>query len=824
MEDYEKLGVFFIGREYDLTSKKSKENLILYDSKDLVTHGICVGMTGSGKTGLCIAILEEAAIDGIPAIVIDPKGDMANLLLTFPELKPEDFAHWINEDDARRKGLSPQDYAVNQAELWKKGLSSWNQSGERIARLRQAADFVIYTPGSTAGIPISILKSFAAPPTSFLEDNELLRDRIMSTATSLLGLLGKDIDPIKSREHILISTILDNAWRQGVDLDLAALIQQIQTPPVNKIGIMDLDSFFPSKDRFELALSLNNLLAAPGFNVWLEGEALDIGQILYAATGKPRVSIFSISHLGDSERMFFVSLLLNQIIAWMREQEGTTSLRSILYMDEIFGYFPPVANPPSKQPLLTLLKQARAFGIGVLLATQNPVDLDYKGLANTGTWFIGRLQTERDKIRLLDGLQSAVAAQNTTFDRQSMDQIISGLGNRIFVMNNVHDNSPIVFESRWAMSYLRGPMTRSQIKLLMDPIRGQFGKQPSTVSPVKEGGGVARVPTSTTSPLATAINASVGQPVIPPDVTQYFVPVRGNRTDSKLYYKPAILASAQVRFSDDKYAIDLTQNCTFYTGFGDEPLVVNWENAREADFKISDLEKTPQGQASFESLPAMATKARSYNIWGNDFASWIYGSQKIELFKSPTYKQFSRPGETERDFRIRLSQSVREQRDDMVEKLRQKYQAKIAALEEQARRAQQAVDRETAQQKQQQMQTVISVGATLLGAFMGRRAISTGTVGRATTAARSAGRIIKEKEDIDRARETLATYQQKLEQLQQEFKNETDQLSAKINPDTEELLKLAVRPTKKDISVKLVALVWLPHWQSNDGTLTSAWQ
>ncbi|MDD5399312.1 MAG: ATP-binding protein, partial [Dehalococcoidia bacterium] len=392
MEDFEKLGAFYIGREYDLANKKSGEQLILYDSRDLVTHGVCVGMTGSGKTGLCISILEEAAIDGIPAIIIDPKGDMPNMLLTFPQLRGEDFLPWINEDDARRKGLSPQDFAAKQAELWKKGLESWGESGDRIARLRQAADFVIYTPGSTAGIPISILKSFAAPPAALLEDSELLRDRINSTVTSLLGLIGKEADPIKSREHILVSTILDNAWRQGIDLDLAALIQQVQSPPVSKIGVMDLDSFYPAKDRFELAMLINNLLAAPGFSAWMEGEALDIGQILYSPSGKPRMSIFSIAHLGDAERMFFVSLLLNQVLAWMRQQPGTTSLRAMLYMDEIFGYFPPVANPPSKQPLLTLLKQARAFGLGILLATQNPVDLDYKGLSNTGTWLLGRLQ------------------------------------------------------------------------------------------------------------------------------------------------------------------------------------------------------------------------------------------------------------------------------------------------------------------------------------------------------------------------------------------------------------------------------------------------
>ena len=385
MEDYEKLGVFYLGREYDLRNKKSGEHLILYDSKDLVTHGVCVGMTGSGKTGLCIAILEEAAMDGIPAIIIDPKGDLADMLLTFPQLRPEDFAPWVNEDDARRKGLSTQDFAAKQADLWKTGLASWGESGDRIARLKQAADFVIYTPGSTAGLPISILKSFAAPPPALLEDSELLRDRITSTVTSLLGLVGKDADPIKSKEHILISTILDSAWKQGIDLDLAALIQQIQTPPVTKIGVIDLDSFYPAKDRFELAMLINNLLAAPGFNAWLEGEALDIGQILHNTAGKPRMAIFSIAHLGDAERMFFVSLLLNQVLAWMRQQSGTTSLRAMLYMDEIFGYFPPVANPPSKQPLMTLLKQARAFGVGILLATQNPVDLDYKGLSNCGT-------------------------------------------------------------------------------------------------------------------------------------------------------------------------------------------------------------------------------------------------------------------------------------------------------------------------------------------------------------------------------------------------------------------------------------------------------
>ncbi|HKZ07703.1 MAG TPA: DUF87 domain-containing protein, partial [Methylomirabilota bacterium] len=465
--DFEKLGVFYLGRPYDLGAKKAGDDLLLYDAKDLVTHAVCVGMTGSGKTGLCLALLEEAAIDGIPALVIDPKGDLGNLLLTFPDLAPGDFRPWINEDDARRKGVAPDAFAEQQAALWAKGLASWGEDGARIRRLREAADFAIYTPGSNAGLPVSILKSFAAPPDAVRKDAEALGERISTTVTSLLGLVGVDADPVKSREHILISTVLRAAWSEGRDLDLAGLIQQIQSPPVKRVGVLELDAFFPARDRFALAMSLNNLLAAPGFAAWMEGDPLDIQSLLFTKQGKPRIAIFSIAHLGDAERMFFVSLLLNQTLGWVRNQAGTTSLRAIVYMDEIFGYFPPVANPPSKQPLLTLLKQARAFGVGMVLATQNPVDLDYKGLGNAGTWFIGRLQTERDKARVLDGLEGAAAGAGSRFDRGRMEETIAGLGHRIFLMNNVHEDAPVVFETRWVMSYLRGPLTRDQIRTLM---------------------------------------------------------------------------------------------------------------------------------------------------------------------------------------------------------------------------------------------------------------------------------------------------------------------------------------------------------------------
>lgn len=823
MEDYEKLGVFYLGRPYDLAKKSPKDGLILYDSKDLVTHGVCVGMTGSGKTGLCIAILEEAAIDGIPAIIIDPKGDLPNMLLTFPQLRPEDFAPWINEDDARTKGLSPQDFAAKQADFWKSGLASWGESGDRISRLKQAADFLIYTPGSTAGIPISILKSFAVPPAALIEDSELLRDRITSTVTSLLGLVGEDADPIKSKEHILISTILDNEWRQGRDLDLPTLIQQIQTPPVSKIGVIDLDSFYPSKDRFELAMLINNLLAAPGFSDWLEGEALDIGQILHSPSGKPRMSIFSIAHLNDAERMFFVSLLLNQVLAWMRQQPGTTSLRAMLYMDEIFGYFPPIANPPSKQPLLTLLKQARAYGVGILLATQNPVDLDYKGLSNTGTWLIGRLQTERDKGRLLDGLEGASATQGGKFDRQAMEQTLAGLGSRIFLMNNVHNDAPSVFESRWTMSYLRGPLTRDQIKVLMDPVKAQMPK-PAAAAAVATAPSARASRSAAPSTPASSTAGAAGRPILPPDIQQYFVPARGSKpAGNSLLYKPVVFGAAQVHFTDVKSGIDTQDDSTAFAEITDDPVPVNWDNAKDADFSISDLEKSPQDPSQFAALPVVANKASSYDTWSKAYVMWLYGSKKFELLKSPTYKQFSKPGESERDFRIRLSQAVREQRDDMMNTLRQKYQAKINALDEKVRIAQQAVDREAGQKKQQEMQTAVSVGATLLGAFLGSKGFGSGTISRAGTAARSAGRIMQQSQDVERAKETVMAHQQELDDIQKEFKAETDDLAAKTDPATEELEKISIRPAKKDIIVKLVGLVWLPNWQSPDGNVTPAW-
>jgi hypothetical protein len=813
VDDFEKLGAFYLGRPFDLKEKKPKQGLLLYDSKDLVTHAVCVGMTGSGKTGLCIALLEEAAIDGIPSIIIDPKGDLPNLLLTFPELKPQDFAPWINEEDAHKKNLSAADYAAQQAELWKNGLAGWGQDGSRIQRLRNAADFRVYTPGSNAGITVSILKSFSAPPGEIRNDAELLTERVNTTVTSLLGLIGIDADPIKSREHILISNILNKQWTDGRDLDIAGLIQQIQSPAITKIGVMDLESFFPAKDRFELSIALNNLLAAPAFASWMEGEPLDIPRILYTADGKPRVAIFSIAHLDDAQRMFFVSLLLNQVLGWARTQTGTTSLRAILYMDEIFGYFPPVANPPSKLPLLTLLKQGRAFGVGVVLATQNPVDLDYKGLSNTGTWFIGRLQTERDKDRVLEGLEGVAAGSGQRFDRQEMEQILAGLGSRIFLLNNTHDDAPEVFESRWAMSYLRGPLTRVQIKTLMDPLKGQ----PTTVASIPP-------PTPTiTIPQAPMAQPQNQPPLMPPEVTQFFIPIRSSGTgDSNLVYMPTVFGAAEIRYSASK-TVELTEQLALLASISDGPVALDWGEAQQLEIPVNDLETAAQPESQFADVPGAGTKTRNYETWKKDIGNWIYRNRKLELMESPRLKMVSNPGESEGDFRVRLQLIAREQRDAAIEKLRQRYAPKIAQLEEKKRRSEQAVAREAEQAKSHKLQTAISFGATLLSSFMGRKTLSLTTLGRATTAARGVGRSMKEAEDVGRAQDTVEAVSQKIVELDEQFKSDVEALDRSFDPQTEPLEKVSLKPTKSNINVKLVTFAWAPYWRDGQGQLTSAW-
>jgi len=801
--DYEKLGVFYLGKEFDPAANAIKDDLVLYDAKDLTTHAVCVGMTGSGKTGLCLSLLEEAAIDGVPAICIDPKGDLGNLMLAFPELRPADFQPWVDPSDATRKGLTVEELAAKTADTWRKGLAEWQQEPARIARLRDAVDINIYTPGAETGLPLSVLRSFAPPPAELLADSAALRDRVGAVVSGLLSLLGRDADPIQSRDHILLANILDTTWRSGQSLDMAGLINAVQKPPFDKVGAFDLDTFFPPKDRLGLAMAINNLLASPGFATWMKGEPLDAQRLLYTPEGKPRLSIISIGHLSDTERMFIVTLVLNEVISWMRNQSGTSSLRAILYMDEIFGYFPPTANPPSKIPMLTLLKQARAFGLGCVLATQNPVDLDYKGLANCGTWLIGRLQTERDKARVIEGLESALAGTGS-MDRSTLDKLMSALTQRVFLMRNVHQDAPYLMKSRWALSFLRGPLTGPEITRVMAGKRGAAAPaSTSTASP-------------SAAPAATSAAAPVtARPAIPGDVTEYFLEGRSGQPAAE--YRPMVMGLAKLHFVDAKLGLDQWDTTAWLAPLGDDGKSVDWAaGSAHPDLKAR-LSKSPATGAAFADLPGAAMRAANYTAWGKSLTSHLYEQTRAEVFFCDAIKLASAPGEDEVQFRVRLAQSLREKRDEAVEALRRKVAPKLATLQDRVARAEDKVQREQAQLSQQKMNTAVSVGAGILGALFGRKAVSVGTIGRASSAARSASRIGRESQDVARADESLEVVRQRLADLQAESESEIAALAASFEGEAVALREVSVTPRKSDIAVGQVALVWAPFRKDGDG-------
>jgi hypothetical protein len=801
MTDYEKLGVFYLGASYDLAAGKRGDDLVLYDAKDLTTHAMIIGMTGSGKTGLGLALLEEAAIDKVPIIAVDPKGDLGNLLLTFPNLQPADFAPWVSPQEAASKGVTPEALAESTAAQWRKGLAEWGQSGERISRLRETVELAIYTPGSSAGTPISALRSFTAPPQQVRDDGDLYRERIQATASSVLGLMGIEADPITSREHVLIANILQYAWGQNQSLDVAGLIRAIQQPPFASIGVMDVESFFPSKERFALAMQLNTLLAAPGFDAWMQGEPLDVGRLLFTEAGKPRATVISIAHLGDRERMFFVSLLLNELIGWMRQQPGTGSLRAIFYMDELFGYMPPVANPPSKPPLLTLLKQARAFGLGLVLATQNPVDLDYKGLSNIGTWFIGRLQTERDKARVLEGLEGAAAGGK--FDRAEIDRTLSGLGKRVFLMRNVHEDHPQVFTTRWVLSYLAGPLTRDQIRMLAG------SRAASTPAPATVAAPAVAIP----APPPSAPKRS-GPPVLPAGVAQHALPAKAGT--GQIVYLPMVIGAAQADYESTKYDVRETRRFLALCPLGNGPVAVDWDEATLLDLPLDALEASGESDAEYAELPAAAGSAKSYTEWEKLFARWVRTSQPLTLLSSSALKTVAKPNETEREFRIRLQQLGREQRDEQVEALRKKFAPRLNTLEERLARAQQNLAEQQSQAQAQQWNAAASIGGTLLGALMGRKRGISG-VGSGI------GRIQKEQADVVRAEATVERVRAQLAEAEAELQTETARLAAEYSALDEPLETVSIAPKQADVTVHFIGLAWAPHSRDAEGRLQRAW-
>ncbi len=776
---YEKLGQFYLGREVTPDGKPT-DDLVLYDSSNLTTHGVCVGMTGSGKTGLCIALLEEAAMDGIPALMIDPKGDLGNLLLTFPQMRGEDFAPWVSEEDARKAGVTTEEFGANEAEKWKDGLAQWGQTPERIAALREKCEIAIYTPGSNAGIPLSILRSFEAPPADIAGDAELLAERVQSTTSGLLGLLGIDADPLQSREFSLLSAILQQAWKNGQSPDLPALIAAVQDPPFDKIGVLSLDEFFPARQRRTLVMALNNLLASPGFATWREGEPLDIARLLHTPEGKPRLAVLSIAHLSDAERMFFVTTLLEEVIAWMRRQPGTPSLRALLYMDEIFGYLPPIANPPSKGPLLLLLKQARAFGLGILVATQNPADLDYKALANCGTWFIGRLQTDRDKQRVLEGLESASAGRGA--DRTKLNELLNALGKRVFLLNSVHLGEPKLFTTRWTMSYLRGPLTREQIRVLMDA-----AERPAPApAPLAQ------------APAEPAAAASPEPPAAEPGVWQLVADGTGQ------VLHPSLGLRIRGTFASRRPSAEAPAEVLVSVPFGPDGKP-SWKHASVAGAAHHSHPPVAHSGPVFAPVNPAALQAAQNQTWQMEARTQLGESLEVPVLREG--KITGAPFETDAEFRLRLEQAAREERDETVQVIRRKYETKMRTAADKVNRAREAVARQKSQARSAQVQTAISVGTSVLGALFGKKASGLGHITRAGTAARGATRAMKESSDVGTAEEKLADAEAAASELEAEVETKIAEIPSPTavvsHPET---LRLKLLPAT--LRIESAGILW----------------
>jgi hypothetical protein len=817
--------MFNLGKLLDPKTHELTAARLEYDPGDLTTHAVCVGMTGSGKTGLCIDLLEEAALTGIPAILIDPKGDIANLLLQFPELRPEDFQPWVNVDDARRAKLTVEQFAAQKAEEWKAGLAHWGLGPEHLRRLKEAVDWAVYTPGSDAGRPVSILRSLEAPDLPWDENQEILRERIAGICAALLGLVGIEADPVKSREHILLANIFENAWKSGQPLDMAALITQVQTPPFPRLGVFEVDRFFPEKDRLDLALALNAIMAAPSFQSWISGAPLDIPSLLRTSEGKPRCSVFYVAHLTEAERMFFITLLLEQVGAWLRGQSGTTSLRGLLYFDEVYGYFPPHPyNPPSKVPLLRLLKQARAFGLGVMLVTQNPGDLDYKGLTNAGTWFIGKLQTERDKARLLEGLETISAQSRTTLNISSLDSLISSLAPRTFLLHNVHAPAPVVFHTRWAMSYLAGPLTREQIRVL-SPRPPEADTQPLAMG---SGDQAVVRPSSPTAQPALAPSRPHSPTPIPSAVPQYFLPASRSLEDSvaawreatgnkraqfgqnvELIYRPALLAQAVVRYVSTRAGVNADRRFAFLVDDPQPDVAPHWGERLALGHDPASLARTPPpaGKQSPDLPPGLADP-KKLAAWQKDLISYLYRTADFTLHQNQTLKLFSKPGQSYEEFRAQCQRAAHLKRDQELEKIRARYDKKIDALE-----AKLAVEARELNQNEQELQARESESRwtgieNLLGVAIGRSPY------RMFSTSEQKKRLAqKARHDVSESKEIIAALEAQIAALKAEAQPLFQAVAEKWSATAQDIHELRLTPRRSDILVELFGVGWRPHWQ-----------
>lgn len=787
---FEKLGLFYLGRELDIDSREVSDLPLLYKSKNLTTHAAIIGMTGSGKTGLGIGLIEEAMMDNIPSIIIDPKGDMGNLLLTFPDLQPEDFAPWIDPAEAERKGMTAEEYASGQAKTWEKGLQSWGQGKDRIASLKEKTECTIYTPGSSGGVSVSVLESFEAPSAEVMQDSDTLNTLVNSVVTGLLSLVDAKKGAKQSRESVLISSLFLHYWRKGEGLDMEGLIGNIVNPPFKKVGVFGLDIFYPQPERMDLAMQLNTVIASPSFSVWTQGEPLDIQKILYDANGKPKTAIFSIAHLSESERMFFVTMLLNRFIGWMRRQEGTSSLKALLYMDEIFGYFPPVANPPSKKPMLLLLKQARAYGIGVVLATQNPVDLDYKGLSNIGTWFVGRLQTKQDQDRLVDGI---AGASDGNLDRPGLRKLLSDMEGRQFLLRSAHLDEPLLFQTRWVMSYLKGPISLPDIEKLMKERKERISTSADEY----------------TSDKLEHLNISTPQdhpPLIANTIKQryYLHPVQ---VETALF-EPWLTARGSVRFFNTKRNINEVKDVSLRIYLDDNFIEPNWDEAEESPYGLDELTNQPPSPCNYYPLAPVFTRIRDLRAYAKKFADYLYQNRELELYRAAGLKIESKPQESLVDFKIRLADILREKKDEAIEKLQEKYKTKTDRLEKRIDTALQKVEKEKVDVKSKTTDTILSFGAAVLGAFLGRKGMSISTISKASTGVKNVGRLSKEKGEVKRAEKVVLKLQEELEELMEEVEAKSSQIAEDFTIENFVIDTFSIKPRRSDIFDLDLCLLW----------------
>ncbi|PWH15942.1 MAG: hypothetical protein DDG60_04970 [Anaerolineae bacterium] len=837
--------LFYLGRRFDLAAAQPTSEKLYYDPADLTTHAIVTGMTGSGKTGLCIAIMEEAALQGIPAILIDPKGDLTNLLLHFPDLAPQDFAPWLDADALRRQGKTLEQAAQENAERWKAGLHEWGLSPQHIHALKTAVQFGVYTPGSDAGLAISVLSSLQAPGLAWEGNREILREKIASTVTALLGLVGyTDIDPLRSREHILLSNIFEHAWSKNHSLDLTELILQVQNPPFDKLGAFPVENFFPAKERADLALTLNNILASPAFQSWREGQPMHIPDLLYTPEGKPRHSVFYIAHLSEGERMFFVTLLLAAFETWMRTQPGATSLRALLYFDELFGYLPPQHNPPSKTLLLRMLKQARAFGVGLVLATQNPADIDYKGISNAGTWFVGKLQTEWDKQRLLDGLQGA----SPDLDRATYNKIISALGKRVFLLHNVHQKQPVLFQTRWVMNFLAGPLTRSQIPALnrlagagregveratgpdFAPVAGQptsaapdFSRlQPIPATTVNGTlAPSAAAPLPNTAPTAD-IPGSLTHPAVPAGVAEYFLPVSLSMNEAMrvaehplpadvqplgLLYRAVLLAEAHARVLDRKLGVDAQlQQIALVDDLSQRSVTIRWENYLRPGLPLERMQNQPEPGARFEMLPAPLGDTKLLNALQKDFVDWVYRSASVVARANEALKVYAGPDVSAAEFRSACADAARLARDKEIARLTASLDRQIAQIQERLTREERELIRdqvEYEQRKREEASSLLEMGASLLGLARKRSITTQVTKNRLTQQAKA---------EVDESIEAIQQFKTQLLELERQRAEIEQQTNERWAALVNQITEIPVRPRKSDIFLNHFGVAWMPFY------------